>query len=138
MPAALYWVVFNLVTFLGLSAVIKNESPQARPFLLLVGVGVAFCAACFLERVLRAYMRTDMQPNGEQSDVTGSLPKWLKKGERRAEPRTAFVTPTVNALSFWEDNWLSLAQSPTLQALVAWQPKLISKDEVRRIAANIA
>ena len=79
-----------------------------------------------------------MQPNGEQSDVTGSLPKWLKKGERRAEPRTAFVTPTVNALSFWEDNWLSLAQSPTLQALVAWQPKLISKDEVRRIAANIA
>ena len=79
-----------------------------------------------------------MQPNGEQSGVTGSLPKWLKKGERRAEPRTAFVTPTVNALSFWEDNWLSLTQSPTLQALVAWQPKLISKDEVQRIASNIA
>ena len=138
MPAALYWFVLNLVTFLGLSAVIKIEATRARLSLLVVVVGVAFSAACFLERLLRDYMRTDMQPNGEQSDVTGSLPKWLKKGERRAEPRTAFVTPTVNALSFWEDNWLSLAQSPTLQALVAWQPKLISKDEVRRIAANIA
>jgi hypothetical protein len=38
-------------------------------------------------------------------------------------------------LSFWEDNWLSLAQVPLV---VAWQPKLISKDEARRIAANIA
>ena len=78
-------------------------------------------------------------PTGDRRcDVTGSLPKWLKKGERRAEPRTAFVTPAVNALSFWEDNWLSLVESPTLQALVAWQPKLISKDEVQRIAASIA
>ena len=84
---------------------------------------------------MRDYLRTDVQPNPEPSDVTGSLPKWLKKGERRAEPLTAFVTPTVNALSFWEDNWLSLAQVPLV---VAWQPKLISKDEVLRIAANIA
>jgi len=100
-----------------------------------VVVGVAFSTACFLERLLRDYLRTDVQPNPEPSDVTGSLPKWLKKGERRAEPLTAFVTPTVNALSFWEDNWLSLAQVPLV---VAWQPKLISKDEARRIAANIA
>jgi hypothetical protein len=106
--------------------------------LVVAVVGVAFSAACFLERLLRDYMRTGTQPNVKSSDVTGSLPKWLKKGERRAEPRTAFVTPAVNALSFWEDNWLSLAQSPKLQALVAWHPKLISKDEVRRIAASIA
>ena len=137
-PAALYWFVLSLVTFLGLSAVIKIEATRARLSLLVVVVSVAFSAACFLERLLQDYMRTDIQPKGEPSDVTGGLPKWLKKGERRAEPRTAFVTPTVNALSFWEDNWLSLAQSPKLQALVAWQPKLISKDEVRRIAANIA
>jgi hypothetical protein len=137
-PAALYWFVLSLVTFLGLSAVIRIEATRARLSLLVVVVGVGFSAACFLERLLRDYMRTDMQPNGEQSDVPGSLPKWLKKGERRAEPRTAFVTSTVNALSFWEDNWLSLTQSPTLQALVAWQPKLISKDEVRRIAGNVA
>jgi hypothetical protein len=57
----------------------------------------------------------------------------------RAEPRTAFVTPTVNALSFWEDNWPSLAPGPQalVSLVVAWQPKLISKDAVRRIAANI-
>jgi hypothetical protein len=132
------WFVLSLVTFLGLSAVIKIEATRVRLSLLVVVVGVAFSAACFLERLLRDYMRTDMQPNGEQSDVTDGLPKWLKKGERRAEPRTAFVTPTVNALSYWEDNWLSLVENPTLQALVAWQPKLISKDEVRQIAANIA
>ena len=134
-PTALYWLVLSLITFLGMSAVIKIEATRARLSLLVVVVGVAFSAACFLERLLRDYMRTDIQPNGEPSDVTGSLPKWLKKGERRAEPRTAFVMPTVNALSFWEDNWLSQAQVPLV---VAWQPKLISKDEVRRIAANIA
>jgi len=139
-PAALYWFVLSLVTFLGLSAVIKIEATRARLSLLVVVVGVAFSAACFLERLLRDYMRTDIQPNGEPSDVTGSLPQWLKKGERRAEPRTAFVTPTVNALSFWEDNWPSLAPGPQalVSLVIAWQPKLISKDEVRRIAANIA
>ena len=133
-PTALYWFVLNLVSFLGLSAVIKIEATRARLSLLVVVVGVAFSVACFLERLLRDYMRTDIQPNGEPSDLTGSLPQWLKKGERRAEPQTAFVTPTVNALSFWEDNWLSLAQVPLV---VAWQPKLISKDEARRIASNI-
>ena len=137
-PAVLYWFVLSLITFLGLSAAVKIEATRTRLSLVVAVVGVAFSAACFLERLLRDYMRTGIQPNVEPSDVTGSLPKWLKKGERRAEPRTAFVTPTVNALSFWEDNWLSLAQSPKLQALVAWQPKLISKDEVRRISASIA
>jgi hypothetical protein len=137
-PAALYWFVLSLITFLGISSVVKIEATRTRLSLVVAVVVVAFSAACFLERLLRDYMRTGIQPNVEPSDVTGSLPKWLKKGEPRAEPRTAFVTPTVNALSFWEDNWLSLVESPTLQALVAWQPKLISKDEVRQIAANIA
>ena len=135
-PAVLYWFVLSLITFLGISAVVKIETTRTRLSLLVAVVGVAFSAACFLERLLRDYMRTNIQPNGEPSDVNGSLPKWLKKGERRPEPRT--VTPTVNALSFWEDNWLSLVESPTLQALVAWEPRLISKDEVRQIAANIA
>jgi len=137
-PAVLYWFVLSLTTFLGISAVVKIEATRTRLSLVVAVVGIAFSAACFLERLLRDYMRTGIQPNVEPSDVTGSLPKWLKKGERRAEPRTVFVTPAVNALSFWEDNWLSLAQSPKLEALVAWQPKLISKDEVRRIAASIA
>ena len=137
-PAALYWFVLSLITFLGISAVVKIEATRTRLSVVVAVVVVAFSAAYFLERLLRDYMRTGIQPNVEPSDVTGSLPKWLKKGERRAEPRTAFVTPTINALSFWEDNWLSLVESPTLQALVAWQPKLISKDEVQRIAASIA
>ena len=139
-PTALYWFVLSLTIFLGIGAVIKIEATRARLSLLVVVVGVAFSAACFLERLLRDYVRTDTQPNGEPSDVAGSLPKWLKRGERRAEPRTAFVTPTVNALNFWEDNWLSLAPRPQalVPLVVAWQPKLISKDEVRRIAANIA
>ena len=134
-PGALYWLVLSLITFLGMSEVIEIEATRTRLSLFVVVVGVAFSTACFLERFLRDYLRSDVQPNPEPSDVTGSLPKWLKKGERRAEPLTAFVTPTVNALSFWEDNWLSLAQVPLV---VAWQPKLISKDEVRQIAANIA
>jgi hypothetical protein len=89
-----------------------------RLFLVVVVVGVAFSAACFLERLLRDYA----QPSSEPSDVTGSLPKWLNrnlgakdrgKEERRTEPRTTFMT-------------------------VARQPKLISQDEVRRIAVNLA
>jgi len=137
-PAALYWLVLSLITFLGLSAVVKIEATRARLSLLVVVVGVAFSAACFLERLLRDYGGLTYRRTVNPSDVTDSLPKWLKKGERCPEPRTAFVTPTVNALSFWEDNWLSLVESPRLQALVAWQPKLISKDEVRLFAVNIA
>jgi len=99
-PPALYWLVLSLITFLGMSAVIKIEATRTRLSLVVVVVGVAFSAACFLERLLRDYMRADIQPNGEPSDVTGSLPKWLSrnkehlgakhrgKGERRAEPQT--------------------------------------------------
>jgi hypothetical protein len=122
-----------------MSEVVKIEATRTRLFLVVVVVGVAFCTACFLERLLRDYLLIDKERKVEPREVSGSLPKWLNrnrgKGERRAELRTAFVTPTVNALSFWEDNWLSLAQVPLV---VAWQPKLISKDEVLRIAANIA
>ena len=97
---ALYWLVLSLITFLGMSAVIKIDATRMRLSLVVVVVGVAFSAACFLERLLRDYMRTDIQPNGEPSDVTGSLFKWLSrnkehlgakhrgKGERRAEPQT--------------------------------------------------
>jgi hypothetical protein len=97
---ALYWLVLSLITFLGMSEVIKIEATRTRLSLVVVVVGVAFSAACFLERLLRDYMRTDIQPNGEPSDVTVSLPQWLKrnkerpgakhrgKGERRSEPQT--------------------------------------------------
>jgi len=90
-PGALYWLVLSLITFLGMREVIKIEATRTRLSLFVVVVGVAFSTACFLERLLRDYLRTVVQPNAEPSDVTGSLPKWLnrnKEQERRAEPRT--------------------------------------------------
>jgi hypothetical protein len=95
-----------------MSEVIKVEATRARLFLVVVVVGVAFSAACLLERLLRDYLRTDAQPNAEPSDVTGSLPKWLTrnkdhlgakdrgKGERRAETRTG-VPQTQEGLWCW-------------------------------------
>jgi hypothetical protein len=112
MPAALYWLALSVVTFLGISAVIPIEATRTRLSLVVVVVGVAFSAACFLERLLRDYMRIDIQPNGESSDVTGSLPKWLTrnkehrreedrgKGERLAEPRTGALQ-TQEGLWCW-------------------------------------
>ena len=69
-PPALYWLVLSLITFLGISAVIKIEATGTRLSLIVVVVGVAFSAACFLERLLRDYA------------------KHRGKGERRAEPQT--------------------------------------------------
>jgi hypothetical protein len=97
-PTALYWLVLSLITFVGMSAVIRIEATRTRLSLIAVVVGVAFSTACFLERLLRDYVRIDVQPNGEPSD--GSLPEWLcrnkqylgakerGKGERHAELRT--------------------------------------------------
>ena len=103
-PAALYWLVLSLITFLGISAVVKIEATRTRLSLVVAVVGVAFGAACFLERLLRDYVRTDVQSSDELSDarlrgvITGSLPKWLcrnkeHKGQRRAEPRTRAPQP---------------------------------------------
>jgi hypothetical protein len=89
-PTALYWLVLSLITFLGISAVIQIEATRTRLFLVVLVVGVAFSAAYFLERSLRDYVRTDIQPNGEPSaigspncehhgDQTSSLPKWLNR-----------------------------------------------------------
>jgi hypothetical protein len=95
-----------------MSAAIKIEATRMRLFLVVVVVGVAFSAACFLERLLRDYMPTDIQPNGEPNDVTGSLRKWLNrnkehfgandrgKGERRAEHRTG-APQTQEGLWCW-------------------------------------
>jgi hypothetical protein len=95
-PSALYWLVLSLITFFGMNAVIKIEATRTRLSLVIVVMGVAFSAACFLERLLRDYAWADVQPNVESSDVTDSLPEWLKrnkvhfgakdrgKGERRA------------------------------------------------------
>ena len=111
-PPALYWLVLGLITFLGMSEVIKVEATRTRLSLVLVVVGAAFSAACLVERLLRDYLRTDIQSNAELSDVTGSLPKWLNrnkehlgakdrgKGQRRAETQTG-VPQTQEGLWCW-------------------------------------
>ena len=78
-PSALYWLVLSLITYFGMSAVIKIEATRTRLFLVVVVMGVAFSAACFLEGLLRDRARTDVQPNGQPSD--GSLPEWLKRNK---------------------------------------------------------
>jgi hypothetical protein len=102
-PTALYWLVLSLVTFLGMSEAITIEATRTRLFLVVVVVGVAFSAACFLERLLRDYVRTDVQPNPEPSDVTCSLPKWLnrnKEQEWHAKPQTG-ARQTQEGLWCW-------------------------------------
>jgi hypothetical protein len=111
-PPALYWLVLGLITFLGMREVIKVEATRTRLSLVLVVVGAAFSAACLVERLLRDYLRTDVQSNAELSDVTGSLPKWLNrnkehlgakdrgKGQRRAETQTG-VPQTQEGLWCW-------------------------------------
>jgi hypothetical protein len=68
-PAALYWLVLSLITFLGISAVVRIEATRTRLSLVVAVVGVAFSAACFLERLLRDYVRTEIQPSDELSDA---------------------------------------------------------------------
>ena len=109
-PTALYWLVLSLVTFLGMSAVIKIEATRTRLSLVVLVVGVAVSTAYFLERLLRDYVRTDIRPNGELSDarlrgvITGSLPKWLCRNEEHlgAKYRGDEERRAVHSLWVWE------------------------------------
>jgi hypothetical protein len=70
----------------------------------------AFSTAYFLERLLRDYVRTDIQPNGELSDarlrgvITGSLPKWLCRNKEHlgAKYRGDEERRAVHSLWVWE------------------------------------
>jgi len=97
-PAALYWLVLSLITFLGMSAVIQIEATRTRLFLVVVVIGVAFSAACFVERLLRDYVRTAIQPNGEPSDALVQRPlkledviRSLRSEVKRAGSQRAFA-----------------------------------------------
>jgi hypothetical protein len=68
-----YWLVLGLITFLGVNAVIKIEATETRLFLVVVVFGVAFGAASLVEHLLRP---TDMQPNGEPTDI---WPRWYSQ-----------------------------------------------------------
>ena len=95
-PPALYWLVLSLITFLGMSAVIQIEATRTRLFLVVVVIGVAFSAACFVERLLRDYVRTE--PNGELSDALVQRPlkledviRSLRSEVKRAGSQRAFA-----------------------------------------------
>ena len=95
-PAALYWLVLSLITFLGMSAVIQIEATRARLSLVVVVIGVTFSAACFVERLLRDYVRTE--PNGELSDALVQRPlkledviRSLRSEVKRAGSQRAFA-----------------------------------------------
>jgi hypothetical protein len=53
-----YWLVLGLITFLGMTAVIKIEGTGTRLFLVVIVFGVAFGAASLLEQLLRDYLST--------------------------------------------------------------------------------
>jgi hypothetical protein len=71
-----YWLVLGLITFLGLSAVIKIEATGTRLLLVVVVLGVALGAASLVERLLRDHVPTDLQPNGEPIDI---WPRWYSQ-----------------------------------------------------------
>ena len=71
-----YWLVLGLITFLGLNAVIKIEATGTRLFLVVVIFGVAFGAASLLEHLLRDRVPTDIQPNGDPTDI---WPRWYSQ-----------------------------------------------------------
>ena len=79
-----------------MSAVIQIEATRARLSLVVVVIGVTFSAACFVERLLRDYVRTE--PNGELSDALVQRPlkledviRSLRSEVKRAGSQRAFA-----------------------------------------------
>jgi len=68
-----YWLVLGLITFVGMNAVIKIETTATRLVLVVVVFGVAFGAASLVEHLLRDFVPTDIQSNGEATDI---WPRW--------------------------------------------------------------
>jgi hypothetical protein len=48
-----FWFLVGIITYVGISLVIKIEATKTRLFLVAVVIGVAFGAASLLERLLR-------------------------------------------------------------------------------------
>src|SRR6516164_7530014 len=74
----------------------SDRATRARLFLVVVVIGVTFSAACFVERLLRDYVRTE--PNGELSDALVQRPlkledviRSLRSEVKRAGSKRAFA-----------------------------------------------
>ena len=74
-PPALYWLVLSLITFLGMSAVIKIEATRTRLSLVVVVVGVAFSAAFW-----SAYCETTCGPTHSQTVNQATSPAACPNG----------------------------------------------------------
>ena len=68
-----FWVVLGLMTYLGMSALSKIEATRTRLFLVVVVLSVAFSAASLLAHLLRDCPPTEIQPNGEPTEI---CPRW--------------------------------------------------------------
>ena len=71
-----YWLLMGIITYLGMSAVVKIEATGTRLLLAVLVFGVAFGAASLLERILRDNVPTDIQPKGEPTEI---WPPWYSQ-----------------------------------------------------------
>ena len=69
-----FWLLMGLITYLGMSAVVKIEA--IRLFLVVVVFSVAFGAASLVARLLQDYVPTDTQPNDEPTEI---WPRWYSQ-----------------------------------------------------------
>jgi hypothetical protein len=115
-PTAVYWVVLSLVAFLGISAVLKIEPTGTRLFLVVVVIAVAFSAASFLERLLRDYLRTDRQPDGEAPSIS-ELSIIRPMSRRSCEPDQYFPLAVVRRGRWWWRDFSCLVVYQNLRLL---------------------
>ena len=80
-----FWLLFGLIMYLGISAVIRIKATETRLFLVVVVFSVAFGTASLLERLLWA-VPID-KPNGE---LTKSWPRWLLTSPIVLRDRTSY------------------------------------------------
>ena len=70
---AAYVAAFGLIAYFGMKPVIKIEATETRLFLVCVVFGVAFGAALLLDYLLRDRAPTQIQSNGEATEI---WPRW--------------------------------------------------------------
>lgn len=71
-----FWLLMGLITYLGISAVVKIEATRIRLFLVVAVFGVAFGAASLVAHLLRERVPTDTQPDDERTEI---WPRWYSE-----------------------------------------------------------
>jgi hypothetical protein len=118
-----FWLLTGLITYLGISAVVKIEATGTRLFLAIAVFGVAFGAVSLLERQLR-----------QREPADEGWPRWYSQ----------FNSPTLYRSSDGAAySYVVLPRSRFLTDLANDKPgrrfsELLTKDEALWIAANVA